>query len=59
MKATDQLKNEHEGIKIMLDVLEHIAERVEKGKVSELKAEDIRNTVTFFREFADKCHHTK
>jgi len=59
MKAIDQLKNEHEGIKIMLDVLKNIAERVEKGKVSELKAEDIRNTVTFFREFADKCHHTK
>lgn len=59
MKSTEQLKNEHEGIKIMLDVLESITEYIEKGKVSKLEDEDIRNTVTFFREFADKCHHTK
>ncbi|MEC9491505.1 hemerythrin domain-containing protein [Flexistipes sp.] len=59
MKSTEQLKNEHEGIKIMLEVLESIAEYIEKGKVNKLEEDEIRNTVTFFREFADKCHHTK
>ncbi|HCW93379.1 MAG TPA: hemerythrin, partial [Flexistipes sinusarabici] len=59
MKSTEQLKNEHEGIKIMLEVLECIAEYIEKGKVNKLEEDDIRNIVTFFREFADKCHHTK
>lgn len=57
MKTTDQLKKEHEGIQIMLDVLEYVAKNISKNNT--VHPEDVKNIVMFFREFADKCHHTK
>ena len=32
MKATQQLKDEHEGIKLMLNIMETICDDLEKGK---------------------------
>lgn len=57
MKATDQLKTEHEGIKLMLRILEAAAQRVEAGKP--VPHEDLDSMAEFLSVFADKCHHGK
>ncbi|MBI5624146.1 MAG: hemerythrin domain-containing protein [Elusimicrobia bacterium] len=57
MKATDQLKAEHEGILLMLSILDKVCERLEtKSKPAERELERI---VEFLQVFADKCHHGK
>jgi len=57
MKATIQLKDEHEGIKIMLDILEKISSDLGKGK--ELNIDHFAKIIGFIKGFADKCHHGK
>lgn len=57
MKATQQLKDEHSGIKIMLKIIESISAKMESGeKVSTVHLEKI---VEFIKVFADRCHHAK
>ncbi len=57
MTATEQLKEEHEGILLMLKILEKVSSRLEsRGKVDPDHPEKI---VEFFKVFADKCHHGK
>lgn len=57
MKATQQLKDEHEGIKIMLSVMEKISNDLEKGK--DMNKEHYAKIIDFIKGFADKCHHGK
>ena len=57
MKATQQLKDEHEGIKLMLNIMETIANDLEKGK--ELNINHYEKILEFIKGFADKCHHGK
>ena len=57
MKATQQLKDEHEGIKLMLNVMETICTDLEKGK--ELNRNHFGKILDFIKGFADKCHHGK
>ncbi len=57
MNATEQLRAEHEGITIMLDVLERICEEMSSGKPGNL--EHLERIVEFLSVFADKCHHGK
>jgi hemerythrin-like domain-containing protein len=57
MKATGQLKTEHEAIKLMLNILEKVCEKLEAGE--EVKAEHLDKIVEFIKVFADKCHHGK
>jgi hemerythrin-like domain-containing protein len=57
MKATQQLKDEHEGIKLMLNIMETISNDLEKGK--ELNINHYEKIVEFIKGFADKCHHGK
>jgi len=57
MLATDELKAEHEGITLMLRVLEEIVSQVESGR--EVDPEDIAQVIEFFKVFADACHHGK
>lgn len=57
MKATQQLKDEHEGIKLMLRIMEKIAMGVEQGK--ELNTAHYERIIDFLKGFADKCHHGK
>ena len=57
MKATQVLRDEHEGILAMLAVVETAAKRLESGK--EIPSDMMTNAVGFFRNFADKCHHGK
>jgi len=57
MKATQQLKDEHEGIKLMLSIMEKISDDLKNGK--ELKVDHYKKIVDFLKVFADKCHHGK
>jgi hemerythrin-like domain-containing protein len=57
MKATQQLQDEHEGIKIMLGILNQICKQLEaKGSLNE---EHFENILEFLKVFVDKCHHGK
>jgi hemerythrin-like domain-containing protein len=57
MKATKQLKDEHEGIKLMLKVMEKISNDLTNGK--ELNSDHYGKIIDFIKGFADKCHHGK
>jgi len=57
MQATQVLRDEHEGILAMLAVVEKAALRLRAGK--EVPANLMLDAVSFFRNFADKCHHGK
>jgi hemerythrin-like domain-containing protein len=57
MKATQQLKDEHEGIKLMLNIMETISNDLEKGKG--LNPDHFEKILEFIKGFADKCHHGK
>lgn len=57
MKATQVLRDEHEGILAMLAIVETAAKRLQSGK--EIPRDLMMNAVGFFRNFADKCHHGK
>lgn len=57
MTPTDQLKEEHQGILLMLRILERICAKLEsKEKVD---PDHLGHIVEFFQVFADKCHHGK
>jgi len=57
MRATDQLKEEHQGIKLMLSILSNVCDRLDAGEdINPLHLEKI---VEFIQVFADKCHHAK
>jgi hemerythrin-like domain-containing protein len=57
MKATQELKNEHRGIELMLRVLSAISEKVGHGEP--LHAPHIDGIMEFLTIFVDKCHHGK
>ena len=57
MKATDELKNEHEGIKVMLRVLQTVAEKFKR--VERVNSEHLDGILEFLSVFVDKCHHGK
>ena len=57
MKPTDDLKEEHHAVKLMLNILDGICIDIESGK--EIKREHLENVVEFLKVFVDKCHHTK
>jgi hemerythrin-like domain-containing protein len=57
MKATQQLKAEHEGIKLMLGILDEICERIESGKA--VNFQHVEGILEFLRVFVDQCHHGK
>ena len=57
MKPTDILSSEHRVIEQVLDCLEKIiADANHTGKINDVDAGD---AVSFFRTFADQCHHGK
>jgi len=57
MKATQQLKDEHEGVKIMLNILEQVCQQLEA--VGSLNKEHFEGILEFLKVFVDKCHHGK
>lgn len=57
MLATQVLRQEHEGILAMLQVVEAAAFRLRDGKP--VPNDLMLNAADFFSNFADKCHHGK
>ena len=57
MRATQQLKDEHEGVKVMLSILEQISRKLEV--VGSLNKEHFEGIIEFLKVFVDKCHHGK
>jgi len=57
MKPTEQLKEEHQAIKLMLRISERVCEKLESGE--KVNPEHLEQIVEFIKLFADKCHHGK
>jgi hemerythrin-like domain-containing protein len=57
MKPIEDLKAEHEGILLMLDILERMSERIVAGK--SVPIDHLKQVLDFLQVFADKCHHGK
>jgi hemerythrin-like domain-containing protein len=57
MNVTQQLIDEHECIKSMLNIIEKIVNDIEKGE--ELNTEHFEKIIDFIKGFADKNHHHK
>lgn len=56
-QPTEWLKEEHKAIKIMLQILEKVSQKLESGE--EVNPDHLDQMVRFIREFADRCHHAK
>ena len=54
MKPTEQLKAEHEGIKLMLKILDKVF-----AKPEGINHEHFTKILEFLKVFVDKCHHGK
>jgi len=57
MKATEQLKNEHEGVLLMLRILGELSRQL--ASAGRLQTEDLESIIEFLRIFVDRCHHGK
>lgn len=57
MVPTQELKKEHEAIKVALGILEKMCQQLELGE--EVNPEDLENMAEFMKTFADNCHHGK
>lgn len=57
MKATEQLRNEHRGIEVMLDILAKVCGRLQAG--GSVDPQHLAEILEFFTVFVDKCHHAK
>lgn len=55
--ASEDLRNEHEGILFGLQILEKMVQLTETK--SDVPIEDFREMIHFLQLFADKCHHGK
>src|SRR4030043_1537824 len=56
-RPVQDLKDEHEGIILMLDIMEKVSKRL-KSRI-EVKKEHLAMIVEFISNFADKYHHGK
>jgi hemerythrin-like domain-containing protein len=57
MKPTEELKAEHEGIMVILDVLDRISEKIVAA--ADVPTEHLDQIIEFLQVFVDKCHHGK
>lgn len=57
MKPTDDLKKEHNTVKLMLTILAKISEKLTLG--DDVASEHLDRILEFFKIFVDKCHHAK
>ena len=57
MKPTDDLREEHKAVKLMLRILDTVCKNIETGRY--VKQEHLEELVEFMKVFVDKCHHTK
>jgi hemerythrin-like domain-containing protein len=57
MKATDQLRDEHKGILLMLAILDNVSTKL--ATAGSLDKGHLEGMLEFFSVFVDKCHHGK
>ena len=57
MKATNELKKEHKGIKLMLRVLQTVGDKFKHDE--SVNTEHLYGILEFLSIFVDKCHHAK
>ncbi len=57
MKATDELKKEHQGIEFMLRVIQAVSDKFGCGE--KVLSEHLDGIMEFLSIFFDKCHHGK
>lgn len=57
MKATKQLTTEHQAVKLMLQILDEIAKRLEKKE--KIDPQHLDQLIEFIKVFVDGCHHAK
>lgn len=57
MKATDELKKEHQGIELMLRIVGAISDKSARGE--EISVQHLDDILEFLTVFVDKCHHGK
>jgi hemerythrin-like domain-containing protein len=57
MRPTEQLKAEHEGIKLMLEILSIVCAKLKSDQ--ELNQDHFAKMLEFLKVFVDKCHHGK
>ena len=57
MRPTDDLREEHRAVKLMLKILDGVCMDIEAGR--SVKKEHLEGLVEFMKVFVDKCHHTK
>jgi len=57
MKATDQLRDEHKGILLMLAILDRVSAKL--ATEGSLDKGHLEGMLEFFSVFVDKCHHGK
>src|SRR5512138_271352 len=57
MNATDQLRDEHKALLLMLAILEKITAKLQSEGF--LEKEHLAGMLEFFSVFVDKCHHGK
>ena len=61
MKPTDVLKEEHQGVKLSLRILEQLCKKIQEKQTGEkeITIADFNKLLEFFKGFVDKCHHSK
>lgn len=57
MECTSDLRAEHGGVLVVLDVVSAMEDRMEAGL--DVPAEDLERVLEFLRVFVDACHHGK
>jgi hemerythrin-like domain-containing protein len=57
VKSIDELRAEHDGIKLMLNILSVIVGQVDNGEV--IDTNDLDQSMEFITVFVDHCHHSK
>jgi hemerythrin-like domain-containing protein len=57
MKATEQLKNEHEAVKLMMKILDAACGNLKAGNKPHIA--DFEDMIDFLKVFVDRCHHGK
>lgn len=57
MTPTEQLKDEHGGVKVMLRIIGKICDRMESGK--KVPVQHLEQILEFLKVFVDTCHHGK
>jgi len=57
MRATEELRKEHQGVELMLQILQAVANRMGRGE--EIPVEDLDGILSFLKVFVDQCHHGK